>query len=57
MTSKQVNVLQKRLSLLNSLENYINESIYYRSYNKEMNSSSKYIVWNYNQESGKVSIK
>lgn len=57
MANKQINVLQKRLSLLNGLEAYINESIYYRSYSVEMKQNFKYIIWNYNQDAGKVSLK
>lgn len=57
MTNRQINVLQKRLSLLNSLEVYINESIYYRSYSGEMKKKSKYIIWNYSEDIGKVSLK
>jgi len=57
MTRNQNNVLQKRLLLLSSLELYINESVYYRSYSGEMNPARKYTVWNYNEKIGKVSIK
>lgn len=57
MANSKINVLQKRLSLLNSLENYINESIYYRSYSYEMNLKNKYVIWNYNKEKGKVDLK
>jgi len=57
MTTNQNNVLQKRLLLLKSLEQYINESIYYRSYGEQMDPTCKYVVWNYNEKIGKVSIK
>ena len=57
MTRNQNNVLQKRLLLLKSLELYINESIYYRSYGEQMDPTRKYVVWNYSEKIGKVSIK
>jgi len=57
MTTSENSVLQKRLLLLNSLELYINESVYYRSYSKEMNPTCKYTLWNYGEKMGKVSIK
>jgi len=56
MTSSQNDVIQKRLSILSSLERYIEESIYYRSYNDHMNTSNKFVIWNYNYESGKTNI-
>lgn len=56
MTSNKNDIIQKRLFILSALENYISESIYYRSYNDQMKTDKKYIIWNYYQENGKTTI-
>lgn len=57
MNEKITNPLQKRLYISSNLESFISESIYYRSYNKEMVEDNKIVIWNFSEDSGKANIK
>jgi len=57
MDEQTTNPLQKRLYISSNLESFISESIYYRSYSKEMVDENRLAIWNFFQEHGKVQIK
>ncbi len=57
MNEKIINPLQKRLYISSNLDSFISESIYYRSYNKEMIKENRIVIWHFSEESGKANIK
>jgi len=57
MNEKIINPLQKRLYISSNLESLISESIYYRSYNKEMLKENRIVIWHFSEESGKAIVK
>jgi len=57
MNEKTINPLQKRLYISSNLESFISESIYYRSYNKEMVKENRIVIWHFSEESGKALVK
>lgn len=50
------NRLEKRFSILNNLEYYISESVYYRTHKEEIDFSDPKILWNYDDENGIIDI-
>jgi hypothetical protein len=48
--------LLKRFTVLKNLEYYIQESVYYRSFSDDINISVRKVLWNYSEDSGKISI-
>lgn len=57
MNEKTINPLQKRLYISSNLESFISESIYYRSYNKEMLKENRIVIWHFFKEFGKAVVK
>jgi hypothetical protein len=47
----------KRYSVLNNLEIFIQESVYYRTYSEDINIETRKILYNYNDTSGSLNIK
>jgi len=50
------NRLLKRFTVLKNLEYYIQESVYYRSFSDDINPQDRKVLWNYDKDSGKISI-
>lgn len=47
----------KRYSVLNNLEIFIQESVYYRTYTEDINIKARRVLYNYNDTSGSLTIK
>lgn len=47
----------KRYSVLNNLENLIQESVYYRTYSEDINIQFRRVLYNYEDQSGSLIIK
>lgn len=50
------NRLLKRFTILKRLDYYINESVYYRNFSEDMPKKNKSILWQYDKDSGKMSV-
>lgn len=46
-----------RYSLIENLDYYIDESVYYRSFSDEIKNFKKHILYNTKNNSGKITIK
>jgi len=50
------NRLLKRFTVLKNLDYYIKESVYYRSFSDDIKLNRSSILWNYEEDSGSISI-
>lgn len=50
------NRLEKRFIVLQNLDYYINESIYYRTHKEDVDLSTPIHLWTYDDESGMIDI-
>jgi hypothetical protein len=48
--------LLKRFTIIQNLEYYIAESVYYRSNREDMSPDSKKKLWNFGEDSGKIKL-
>ena len=48
--------LLKRFTAIKKMEYFIEESVYYRTHSEEMIENNKMILWNSEQESGKIPL-
>lgn len=50
------NRLEKRFYIINNLNYYINESIYYRTHKDDIDLSKPIVLWQFDKEFGSINI-